>query len=312
MKIETIGQVTDRPCNLCGSTSRRQKYVTTDYRIVECVDCGFIYLGSFPAGLLNDLYQEDYFRGECKNDRMVNVTGWDYFDSAHHTDVLMRSLHMLEYLEGFVSPGKILDIGCGPGIFLSVALSRGWVPFGFDVSDFAVTYAKNDLGLKEVRKMDVEDMDYADDSFDAVTMFHVIEHVFDPDKLVQECHRVIRPGGIIAVETPDISTRRAKRAGLNWKYLKTPEHLNYFSQKTLSRLLTQAGFQTLGIKKSTDSTGAMIALCGGKEKAQVFYERWSRKKWFRFAVEKIRGLKETVSGKILKDFDNITIMAKKV
>jgi SAM-dependent methyltransferase len=311
MKPETIGQAVDRPCNLCGSTARRQKYVVTDYRIVECADCGFIYLSSFPAGALEEIYQEGYFRGECDNDRMVNVTGWDYFDSGHHADVLRRSQHRLEYLERFSSPGKILDIGCGPGIFLSGALSRGWVPFGFDVSDFAVAYARDSLRLQEVKKMDVEDIEYADGSFDAVTMFHVIEHVLDPTKLVQACHKIIKPGGIIAVETPDISTRRARRAGVNWKYLKTPEHLNYFSLKTLSRLLSRAGFQTVGIKRTTDSTGVMIALCGGKETAQAFYERWSRKKWFRFAVEKTRDLKEIVSGKILKDFDNLIIVAKK-
>jgi SAM-dependent methyltransferase len=242
---------------------------------------------------------------------MVNVTGWDYFDPVHYADVLMRSQHTLKYLEGFVLPGKILDIGCGPGIFLSEARSRGWTTYGFDVSDFAVDYARGCLGLQEVKKMDVEDLAYADDSFDAVTMFHVIEHVFDPNKLVHACYKIIKPGGIIAVETPDISTRRARKAGVNWKYIKTPEHLNYFSLKTLSRLLTRAGFKTVGVKRATDSTGMMIALCGGKEKAKIFYERWSGKKSFRFAVEKMRNLKETISGKILRDFDNITLVAKK-
>jgi 2-polyprenyl-3-methyl-5-hydroxy-6-metoxy-1,4-benzoquinol methylase len=142
-------------------------------------------------------------------------------------------------------------------------------------------------------------------------MFHVIEHVFDPNKLVQACYQILKPGGIIAVETPDISTRRARKAGVNWQHIKIPEHINYFSLKTLSRLLTRAGFKTVGVRRATESTGMMIALCGGKEKAKIFYERWLQKKSFRLAVENVRNLKELISGKILRDFDNITLVAKK-
>jgi 2-polyprenyl-3-methyl-5-hydroxy-6-metoxy-1,4-benzoquinol methylase len=311
MKPETIGHANARPCNLCGSTAQRQKYVIKDYRIVECEQCGFIFLSSFPAHPLADIYQEGYFRGEFGNDHMVNVTGWDYFDSDHYAEVRLRSQQTLEHLERFMSPGKILDIGCGPGIFLSGAVSRGWTAYGLDLSSFAVKYANENLRLNEVKKMDVEDMDYPDNSFDAVTMFHVIEHVSDPKKLVQTCNRIIKPNGIFAVETPDISTRRAKKAGADWKYLKIPEHVNYFSLKTLSKLLTDAGFKPLGIKRATESTGLMIKFCGGKEKARLFYDRWFQKKWFRFTTAQIRKIKETISGKILRDFDNITIVAKK-
>jgi hypothetical protein len=55
----------------------------------------------------------------------------------------------------------------------------------------------------------------------------------------------------------------------------------------------------------------MIDLCGGKEKARLFYDSWSQKNWFRFLVEKIRGVKEIISGKMLKDYDKVTIIARK-
>jgi len=72
-----------------------------------------------------------------------------------------------------------------------------------------------------------------------------------------------------------------------------------------------AGFKPLDVKRATESTGLMIKFCGGKEKARLFYDRWVQQKWFCFTTGKIRKLKETVSGKILRDFDNITIVAKK-
>jgi 2-polyprenyl-3-methyl-5-hydroxy-6-metoxy-1,4-benzoquinol methylase len=301
----------DRACSLCGSAAHRQKYAVAGYRVVECAACGFAYLDSVPAEALQDLYQEHYFRGACRDGRMVNVTGWDYFDPAHLSDVQGRSRQTLAYLEGFAAPGKLLDIGCGPGVFLSVAASRGWTPFGFDISEFAVTSARERFGLRNVTRRSVEEMDYAPGSFDAVTLFHVIEHVVDPGALARACHRIIRPGGLLVVETPDISTRRARRAGVDWKYLKIPEHLNYFSQKTLSGLLTRAGFRTAGVRRATDTTGALNALCGGEEKARQFYARWSQRTWFRWLVTTARSLKETVSGRLLKDFDNITVVAQK-
>jgi len=301
----------ERLCNICGSNNNHQIYNIMNYSIVECSNCGFVFLKNAPAQTLTGIYQEGYFKGSCRNEDTFNVSGWDYFDSEHYLAVRCKSRDALDSIESFISPGRILDIGCGPGIFLAEALSRGWAPYGFDLSDFAIRYANKELGLHNVKKMDAEDIDYKDNSFEAITLFHVIEHVLNPRELMETSYRIIKQGGILIIETPDICTRRAKKAGADWKYLKIPEHLNYFSLKTLSRLLNEVGFRPLKTKRNVESTGLMIGFCGGKEKARLFYDSWSQKKLFRFAVEKVRGIKEFISGNILKDYDSVAIIATK-
>jgi 2-polyprenyl-3-methyl-5-hydroxy-6-metoxy-1,4-benzoquinol methylase len=307
----SVDPVIERACSLCGSRAGRAKFAAAP-AIVTCEDCGFVYLRSYSKTALDALYREDYFQGRIRNELMVNVAGWDYFDPEHLAEVRARSEQILAYLERFVTPGNILDVGCGPGLFLERALARGWTPSGFDVSDYAVAYAGGVLGLPGIRKMDAAHMDFASESFDAVTLFHVIEHVAEPKALLAACHKTLRRDGVLLVETPDISTRRARKAGADWKYLRTPEHLSYFTEKTLLGLLEALGFKPVGVKRATDSTGALMALCGGKEAARTFYERGSRWLGFRLLVHWIRSFKAAVSGKVLKDFDNITIVARRV
>ena len=303
--------VLKRKCAVCSSEDCRQLYEVKDYRIVKCKHCGFVYLDLAHEQSLTGIYQEEYFKGTFDSEETFNVSGWDYFDPVHYSEVLLHSRQALDTIERFLPPGKILDVGCGPGIFLRETLSKGWDPYGFDISDFAVQYAIEKLGLPNVKKMNVKEMNYVDNSFDVITMFHIIEHVPYPRELLERCFKILKNNGIILVETPDISSKRAERAGLEWKYLKIPEHVNYFSLKILVDLLKKIGFTHMKIIRSTHSTGLMNMLCGGEKKASIFYDGWSKSKSFRFAVKKVRKFKEFISGYILSDYDVVTVIARK-
>jgi len=300
-----------RDCNICSSDNYHQIYKISGYNIVECINCGLKYLNPSPVQTPYDIYEEEYYTGSCNKKNTYNVSGWDYFDSEHYLAICHRSQQTINVIEKFVHPGKILDIGCGIGIFLAEARNRGWSAYGFDISEFAVNYAKETLGLGNVKKMDVQDIDYQKNSFDAITMFHVIEHVLYPKELIRRCYTLLKPGGILLLETPDISSRRAKIDGANWRYLKIPEHLNYFSLKTLLRLTKEIGLKPINIKREVESTGLLIKFFGKKEEARKFYDFWFTKKWFRFAVEKVRAFKEFISGTIFKDYDNVQVIFRK-
>ena len=301
----------ERKCSLCGCLHHDELYKIQGYHIIQCTRCGFIFLNPGPVQTPIEIYEKDYFTGECNQEETHNVSGWDYFTDENLAAVKSRSRQRLDYIEKFISPGCLLDIGCGPGVFIAEARSRNWTPYGVDVSKFAIRYAREVLKLSNVEKVDVEDINFEIDQFDAITMFHVIEHVIDPKTLLKTCHRLLKPGGVLFLETPDISTRRAKAAGINWKYIKIPEHLNYFTDRTLSKALKDVGFKPIATRREVESTGLLVSLCGGKDNAHKFYENWQKKKWFRFAVDKLRSAKELYSGLILKDYDSVAIVAQK-
>ncbi len=301
----------NRNCNLCGSADCRQVYRVLDFSIVKCTACHFIYLNPAPIDTPVDIYGESYFRGRERDTDAYNVKGWDYLEPDHLRDVEEQSRRRMNAIESFVTGGRILDVGCGMGIFLKEASSRMWEAYGVDVSPFAVHYARETLALRNVRVLDVKSLDFMDGSMDAVTMFHLIEHVLYPKELVDSCHRILRPGGILVVETPDISSGRARRQGINWRFIKIPEHVNYFSLKLLSQLLRERGFTILETVKNVESTGIINKLCGGEREARIFYDTWAGKACFRFIVNQVRKAKEFVSGNLLKNYDHVLVLARK-
>jgi ubiquinone/menaquinone biosynthesis C-methylase UbiE len=103
---------------------------------------------------------------------------------------------------GGLEPGRLLDIGCGDGEFSCRIKKRGWTVDGLDFDTVAARLAEERHGLK-VNICSVEEMAYPDDSFDAVTMNHVIEHLVDPLAVLRNVHRVLKPGGSFIVVTPN-------------------------------------------------------------------------------------------------------------
>jgi SAM-dependent methyltransferase len=273
--------------------------------------CHFVFLDPVPGRTPVEIYDEDYFRGKIAVENTFNVEGWDFFEPENFRNFLTQCRARLDRVETFTKGGTLLDIGCGIGLFLHEAKSRGWHVHGIDASPFAVSYARQELGLETVQQMDVDNLVYDSGTMDAITLHHVIEHVINPRRLLQSASRIIKKGGILVIETPDISSKRAKRAGLNWKYLRIPEHLNYFSAATLNRLLEQTGFGVLQREYAVESTGMMNALLGGEEKARSLYDQWSRCGAFRWAVRSTRRINEYISGKLVGEFDILTVTARK-
>jgi 2-polyprenyl-3-methyl-5-hydroxy-6-metoxy-1,4-benzoquinol methylase len=146
-----------------------------------------------------------------------------------------------------VSPGKLLDIGCGSGQFLQQMQLYGWEVEGVDFDSKAVEGVKKRYGFN-VHVGSLESIGYPDNSFDAITMSHVIEHVHDPVALLKECYRILKPTGYLVAVTPNINSWGHKKFEENWIHLDPPRHLHLFSDSTLRRCAIQAevsNFSTL-------------------------------------------------------------------
>jgi 2-polyprenyl-3-methyl-5-hydroxy-6-metoxy-1,4-benzoquinol methylase len=136
--------------------------------------------------------------------------------------------------------GTVLDLGCGNGAFLQSAKSCGWEVVGVDPDPEAAANGIR-MGLN-IHLCSVEEFDAKDESFDVITLSHVIEHVHDPIQVLKSCYRLLKNGGQLWLETPNIDSFGHELYGRNWRGLEPPRHLQLFNQTSLNSALQTAGF----------------------------------------------------------------------
>ncbi len=140
---------------------------------------------------------------------------------------------------------RLLDVGCGNGSFLVHMRQLGWEVTGVEPDEEAVSAARKKFGL-EAFHGSLEEAKFPDGHFDAITMNHVIEHVIDPEGLLKECCRVLRPGGKLVVVTPNIKSLGRRVFGEYWRGFEVPRHLFLFDPEALR---TCAGQSELTVQK---------------------------------------------------------------
>jgi len=183
-----------------------------------------------------------YARGECSSwTRLLGWTTWLTPVRRMHLDFTLMHLPA-------VPGGRVLDVGCGGGQILANLQQHGWIGEGVDFDPQAVAAAR-ERGV-HVRLGGLADQNYPAGSFDAVIMSHLIEHVPDPSALIQECYRILKPGGRLAIVTPNpqsLSHRLFKRA---WRGLEPPRHLYIQTRNSLGKLTRNGGFSEVSLETS--------------------------------------------------------------
>jgi SAM-dependent methyltransferase len=139
----------------------------------------------------------------------------------------------------------LLDIGSGTGDFLHIASSRGWQVEGIELSESSAKRANQLLGGDFVRVGTLDDCNLSSDSYDLITSYHVIEHLIDPVSMLNEIYNLLKPGGIVFLETPNMESIGAMIRGAKWSNIKPPEHINYFNPASLGCGLEKAGFSRI-------------------------------------------------------------------
>lgn len=159
------------------------------------------------------------------------------------------------HLDG-MKKGALLDVGCGNGDFLSLMRAAGWNVTGVEPDAMAAEFARDRHGIPVVART-LENAGFADHSFDAVILNHVIEHVFDPVSLLRECGRVIKPSGRIVIVTPNIASRGCRIFGSFWIHLDPPRHLHLFSCQTIQTCCEASGL-TIGRLRTSARTASWV------------------------------------------------------
>lgn len=151
-----------------------------------------------------------------------------------------HSLAATKEISGFLSelkPGKILDIGCGPGWILS-SLGDEWDKHGLEISKFASKHAE------QFAKIYNGELDgFKEVNFDVVIINHVIEHINDPVAAILKIHSLLKKEGVLILGTPDFDSGAARRYGSNFRLLHDPTHVSLFSSDSMHRFLRDFGFE---------------------------------------------------------------------
>lgn len=153
----------------------------------------------------------------------------------------------LQVIEGHVSKGLLLDIGCYTGAFAKIAQERGWGVYGIEPSSWAWELATKGRGLQVARgTLLTVGARFPGGTFDVVTMWDVIEHLADPLANLREVNRLLKDGGMVFLSTIDIECLTARLLGERYPFIMWM-HTYYFSRRTLRALLEKVGFEGIGI-----------------------------------------------------------------
>ena len=246
-------------CNLCGSQDSRKIFSVYDwywylggpYIFEECCKCGLVFLNPRPAQQEADPSMWELWS--------VSEQSKDWIGSPE----LARKTYpeIIEYINKRNNErGRLFEIGCGEGGFIKACQQDGWQVYGLDISAECVAYAKNTHKLDNVFVGDFLEFEIEDAQFDVVIMNHLIEHLPDPRSNFEKIHRILKPGGILCISTPNIRSFQVKIFGKYWMALFVPFHLVLFSPQTLTLMLTKNGYSEIVISHFSRMTNTYILL----------------------------------------------------
>lgn len=213
-------------------------------------ECGLIWIN--PCPIENDLHlaYERYFTHEEASDGdtggLRNIL-YSIYLAANcpiwwATGVAREKARRKQMFLEETPPGKLLDVGCGDGTFLHLMRSKGWDVDGIDFDPKAVETAKRKFGLA-LRHGDLRAASLPADTFDAVTMSHVIEHLPQPVEMLAEIKRILKPGGRLIMTTPNTAGIGHIKFGSAWFGIDAPRHLHLFNKRSLSEAARRASLE---------------------------------------------------------------------
>jgi len=215
-------------CPVCGGTRFASLFERAGEPFVRCAGCALVLINPRPTvAAIAATYNAHYSHG--------------YIDKAARKRVrCQRWVSRVVRMRGGAR-GRWLDVGCSAGFVLEAAQQAGFQVHGVELEAAAVDFAREQLGLPNISCGMLEDQHYADAMFDVVSLYDVIEHVPNLDRTAAELARILKPGGLLEIRTPDVA-HWARPCDLSrWKEIKPSEHLYYFSPTTLERLLARHG-----------------------------------------------------------------------
>jgi len=237
-----VRQVGNISCNLCGGTDCIPAFGTIETPVVRCRHCGLVFTGRRPEfrEIVASRYNREYFEAEYLP-QLVRDKETSDVERGEYLRTVEKGLPHL----GNERP-RLLDVGSGAGFLLEQARTRAWEVQGLEVSEAAASYCQARLSIPVVVG-ELRRGLFADQSFHAVTMLDVIEHLPDPLSTLKIVVSILKEGCPLLIVTPNFGSVCRYLLGLEAYGIWPDEHLYYFTSATLRKLLQAAGFRKIWI-----------------------------------------------------------------
>ncbi len=226
-------------CSLCRrSVTEYDVWIRTNVgNIIRCKKCGLGFLNLKNKDILKDLNTSIY-------------------NTKTYYETINRQLKQLtnrykKQIKGIIqlvkNKGILADIGCGIGLFLNMAAFYGFKPYGYDINKINLKKAKKYFSIKILHD------NYLDNKknknlFDVATLWDVLEHMKDPVEYLSKLISIIKPGGLLVVQCPSMESYEFLKFKSKWIWLTPGDHLQFFTPKTLAKVVISAGFIPIKIK----------------------------------------------------------------
>jgi len=230
-------------CPLCSSPDTLdlfrldQRVADEDFQIKRCNKCYISWSHPIPDKEQLSAYYPDEYHGKGGQERFNPVMEFFVGTSRRKRASIVSDFNSNK-------KGKILDIGCGRGVMLSILKKKGWHVYGTEFSRHSSSFARERYAI-EVATKDVADCQFPARTFDVVTMWHVLEHLPYPLSTIKEVGRILKSGGRLIIEVPNFGGLQARLFTNKWFHLDSPRHIFHFNEDTLVNYIEKSGFKVI-------------------------------------------------------------------
>lgn len=222
-----------------------------------CPGCGGLCLDPYPTRQTNTVFEG--LRG---------VERQQALETARQAYFLRHLLRIEKHMPSGVQKWRLMEIGCGSGVLLKAAIDRGWQANALELSPELAAIARRANPTAQITVTNV--LDYTDGAgdYDAVMALDVLEHVLDPTRMMLNCAALLKPGGLLLLQTPNTGSLRHRTQGKSWEMRDPQQHVNLFSPRGLRGLLDRTGFEVVTLHTVSGSgreTGLARAVAATKQ-----------------------------------------------